>query len=68
MKLTDGLTALRCEKSKADPFISKKLINKEAEVMVVVHVDDILWWQENELRPRRNSSRIWAQVRDQGSG
>ena len=38
----DDMTAIRFERAKADPCVFRKVIDGEAEMVVVVHVDDIL--------------------------
>ena len=38
----DDMTAIEFEKAKADPCVFRKVVNGEAEKVVVVHVDDIL--------------------------
>ena len=41
-KFCDDMTAIAFEQAKADPCVFRKVVNGEAEMMVVVHVDDIL--------------------------
>ena len=41
-KFCDDMTAIGFEQAKADPCVFRKVVNGEAEMMVVVHVDDIL--------------------------
>ena len=38
----DDMTAIRFEQVKADPCVFRKVVDGEAEMVVVVHVDDIL--------------------------
>ena len=41
-KLCDDMAAIRFEQAKADPCMFRKVVDGEAEMVVVVHVDDIL--------------------------
>ena len=41
-KLCDDMTAIGFEQTKADPCVFRKVVDGEAEMVVVVHVDDIL--------------------------
>ena len=41
-KLCDDITAIGFEQAKADPCVFRKVVDGEAEMVVVVHVDDIL--------------------------
>ncbi|CAN0447215.1 unnamed protein product [Ascophyllum nodosum] len=41
-KFCDDLTAIGFEQAKADPCVFRKVVDGEAEMVVVVHVDDIL--------------------------
>ena len=41
-KLCDDMTAIGFEQAKADPCVFRKVVEGEAEMVVVVHVDDIL--------------------------
>ena len=41
-KFCDDMTAIGFEQEKADPCVSRKVVNGEAEMVVVVHVDGIL--------------------------
>ena len=41
-KLCDDMTAIGFEQAKADPCVFRKVVDGEAEMVVVVHVDDIL--------------------------
>ena len=36
------MTAIGFEQAKADPCVFRKVVNDEAEMVVVIHVDDIL--------------------------
>ena len=36
------MVAIGCEQAKADPCVFRKVVDSEAEMVVVVHVDDIL--------------------------
>ena len=36
------MTAIGFEQAKADPCVFRKVVNGEAEMVVVIHVDDIL--------------------------
>ena len=38
----DDMTAIGLEQAKADPCVFRKVVDGEAEMMVIVHVDDIL--------------------------
>ena len=41
-KFCDDMTAIGFEQAKADPCVFRKVVDDEAEMVVVVHVDDIL--------------------------
>ena len=41
-KFCDNMTAIGFEEAKADPCVFRKVVDGEAEMVVVVHVDDIL--------------------------
>ena len=41
-KFCDDMTAIGFEQAKADPCVFRKVVDGEAEMVVVVHVDDIL--------------------------
>ena len=41
-KFCDDITAIGFEQAKADPCVFRKVVDGEAEMVVVVHVDDIL--------------------------
>ena len=41
-KFCDDMTTIGFEQSKADPCVFRKVVDGEAEMVVVVHVDDIL--------------------------
>ena len=41
-KFCDDMTAIGFEQAKADPCVFRKVVSGEAEMVVVVHVDDIL--------------------------
>ena len=41
-KFCDDMTAIGFEQTKADPCVFRKVVDGEAEMVVVVHVDDIL--------------------------
>ena len=41
-KFCDDMTAIGFEQAKADPCVFRKVVDSEAEMVVVVHVDDIL--------------------------
>ena len=41
-KFCDDMTAIGFEAAKADPCVFRKVVDGEAEMVVVVHVDDIL--------------------------
>ena len=42
IKFCDGMTPKRFEQSKTDPCVFRKVVDGEAEMVAVVHVDDIL--------------------------
>ena len=41
-KFCDDMAAIGFEQAKADPCVFRKVVDGEAEMVVVVHVDDIL--------------------------
>ena len=41
-KFCDDMTAIGFEQAKADPCMFRKVVDGEAEMVVVVHVDDVL--------------------------
>ena len=41
-KFCDKMTAIEFKQAKADPYVFRNVVDGEAEIMVVVHVDDIL--------------------------
>ena len=41
-KFCDDMAAVGCDQAKADPCVFRKVVDGEAEMVVVVHVDDIL--------------------------
>lgn len=50
MKITNNLKTLGFEQSHADPWVLRKVVVEEAEVMAVIHVDDVFVvgkWAEN---------------------
>ena len=47
-KLCDDMTAIGFEQAKADPCVYRKVVNGEAEMVVVVHVDDILAYAKDK--------------------
>ena len=42
IKFCDDMAAIGSEQAKADPCVFRKVVNGEAEMVVVVHVDDII--------------------------
>ena len=41
-KFCDDMAVIEFEQAKADPCVFRKVVDGEAEMVVVVHVDDIL--------------------------
>ena len=52
-KFCDDMTAIGFEQAKADPCMFRKVIDGEAEMVVVVHVDDILAHAKDQATSNR---------------
>ena len=52
-KFCDDITAIGFEQAKADPCVFRKVVDGEAEMVVVVHVDDILAHAEDQAAMER---------------
>ena len=54
-KFYDDMTAIGFEQAKVDPCVFRKVVGGEAEIVVIVHVDDIL--------PTPKTKRRWIDSR-----
>ena len=52
------MTAIGFEQSKADPCVFRKIADKEAEVVVVVHVDDNLAHAKEQATMERFAAEL----------
>ena len=57
-KFCDDMTAIGFEQEKADPCVFRKVVNGEAEMVVVVHVDDILAHAKDQATMDRFSTEL----------
>ena len=57
-KLCDDMTAIGFEQAKADPCVHRKVVNGEAEMVVVVHVDDILAYAKDKATMDRFAAEL----------
>ena len=64
------MTAIRFEQSKANPCIFCEIDDKEAKMMVVVHVGDILVHVKDQATMERFAAelggRIWNKIQVEG--
>ena len=54
----DDMTAIEFEQAKADPCVFRKVVDGEAEMVVVVHVDDILAHGEDQATVDRFAAEL----------
>ena len=52
------MTAIRFEQAKADPCVFRKVVDGEAEMVVVVHVDDILAHAKDQMTMDRFAAEL----------
>ena len=57
-KVCDGMAAIGFEPAKADPCVFRKVVDGEAEMVVVVHVDDILTHAKDQAMMVRFASEL----------
>ena len=57
-KFCDDMTAIGFEQAKADPCVFRKVVDGEAEVVVVVHVDDILAHAKDQVTVDRFAAEL----------
>ena len=57
-KLCDGMAAIGFEQAKADPCMFRKVVDGEAEMVVVVHVDDILTHAKDQATMDRFAAEL----------
>ena len=57
-KFCDDMTAIRFEQAKADPCVFRKVVDDEAEMVVVVHVDDILAHAKDQATMNRFAAEL----------
>ena len=57
-KFCDDMTAIGFEQAKADPCVFRKVVEGEAEMVVVVHVDDILAHAKNQATMDRFAAEL----------
>ena len=57
-KFCDDMTAIGFEQAKADPFVFRKVVDGEAEMVVVVHVDDILAHDKDQVTMDRLAAEL----------
>ena len=57
-KFCDDVTAIGFEEAKADPCVFRKVVDGEAEMVVVVHVDDILAHAKDQATMDRFSAEL----------
>ena len=57
-KFCDDMTAIGFEQAKADPCVFRKVVDGEAEMVVVVHVDDVL----AQAKDRATMARFAAEL------
>ena len=57
-KVCNHMTAIGFKQSKADPCVFRKIADKEAEMVVVVHVDDILAYARNQATMERFVAKL----------
>ena len=66
-KFCDDMTAIEFEQAKADPCVFRKVVDGEAEMVMVVHVDDILAHAKDQSRIDRFAAEL-GQVQIEGHG
>ena len=57
-KFCDGMAAIGFKQAKADPCVFRKVVDSEAEMVVVVHVDDILAHAEDQATMDRFTAEL----------
>ena len=62
-KLCDDMTAIEFEQAKADPCVFRKVVDSEAEMVVVVHVDDILAHVKDQATMDRFAAELGQKFR-----
>ena len=67
-KFCDDMTVIGFEQAKADPCVFGKVIDGEAEMAVVVHVDDILDHAKNQATMDRFSAELGQKFKSKDTG
>ena len=62
------MTAIRFEQAKADPCVFRKVVDSEAEMVVVVHVDDIYAHAEDQATMDRFAAELGQKFKLKGMG
>ena len=62
-KFCDDLTAIGFEQAKADPCVFRKVVDGEAEMVVVVHVDDILAHAKDQATMNRFAAELGQKLK-----
>ena len=61
-KFCNDMTAIGFEQSKADPCVFRKIADREVDMVVVVHVDDILAHAKNQATRVRLTAELGEKV------
>ena len=67
-KFCDDMTAIGFEQAKADPCVFRKVVDDEAEMVVVVHVDDILAHAKDRVTMDRFAAELGQKFKLKGMG
>ena len=62
-KFCDGMTAIGFEQAKADPCVFGKVVDGETEIVVVVHVNDILAHAKDQATMNRFAAKLGQKFR-----
>ena len=67
-KFCDDVTAIGFEQAKADPCVFRKVVDGEAEMLAVEHVDDILAHAKDQATMDRFTVELGQKVQTEGHG
>ena len=62
-KFCDDMTAIGFEQTRADPYVFRKVVDGEAEMVVVVHVDDILAHAKDQATMDRFAAELGQKIK-----
>ena len=67
-KFCEDMTMIGLEQSKADPCLFRKVVDRELDMVVVVHVDDLLIHAKDQAMMERFAAELRKKIKLKGMG